>query len=95
MPATPSPSAESRVGARRAIRGWFGRLLPRSFAARLTIAFSGVVALTLVLVFVGVINRVDDYFYTQQVNDLQVRAGTVRDLIISLSTNLADGQPIV
>jgi signal transduction histidine kinase len=95
VPATRSPSAEGRVGGRRAIRGSFGRLLPRSFAARLTIAFSGVVALTLVLVFVGVINRVDDYFYTQQVNDLQVRAGTVRDLIISLSTNLADGQPIV
>jgi len=83
------------VGALRTIRRWFRRLLPRTFAARLTIAFSGVVALTLVLVFVGVINRVDDYFYKQQVNDLQVRAGTVRDVIISLSTGLTDGDPIV
>ncbi len=52
-------------------------------------------ALTLVLVFVGVINRVDDYFYKQQINDLQVRAGTVRDLIISLSEGVAGSQPVV
>jgi signal transduction histidine kinase len=80
---------------RHAIRRSVGRILPRTFAARLTIAFSGVVALTLLLVFVGVINRVDDYFYQQQVNDLQVRAGTVRDLIISLSNAAAGDAPIV
>ncbi len=45
--------------------------------------------------FVGVINRVDDYFYKQQLNDLQVRAGTVRDLIISASAVAAGGEPIV
>ncbi len=95
MPVTPSPSADQGVRVRRSVRGWFRRLLPRTFAARLTIAFSGVVALTLLLVFVGVINRVDDYFYKQQVNDLQVRAGTVRDLIVSLSATAADGQPVV
>ncbi len=77
------------------MRRWLRPLLPRTFAARLTIAFSGVVALTLVLVFVGVINRVDDYFYKQQVNDLQTRAGTVRDVIISLAGSLADGEPVV
>ena len=70
--------------------------LTRTFAARLTIAFSGVVALTLVLVFVGVINRVDDYFYNLQVNDLQVRALTVRDaIIVSLAGLTTDGAPIV
>ncbi len=101
MLATPSPNAEPapadlELGPRRRARGWVGRLLPRTFAARLTIAFSGVVALTLLLVFVGVINRVDDYFYQQSVNDLQVRALTVRDLIkSSLSTVTADGDPIV
>lgn len=100
MLATLSPNADPAqtddgLGPRRRIRGWVGRLLPRTFAARLTIAFSGVVALTLLLVFVGVINRVDDYFYQQSVNDLQVRAGTVRDLIISLSTATTDGDPIV
>jgi len=83
------------MGPRRRIQSWLRRLMPHTFAARLTIAFSGVVALTLLLVFVGVINRVDDYFYKQQVNDLQVRAGTVRDLIISLADRVADGQPIV
>ena len=96
MRVTPSPSADpARLSVRRTVRGWLRRLLPRTFAARLTIAFSGVVALTLILVFVGVINRVDDYFYQQQVNDLQVRAGTVRDVIISLADGLANGEPIV
>jgi signal transduction histidine kinase len=95
VPVTPSPSADRKNSVRRTIRGWLRRLLPRTFAARLTIAFSGVVALTLLLVFVGVINRVDDYFYQQQVNDLQVRAGTVRDVIISLADGLANGEPIV
>ncbi|MGH2513790.1 MAG: ATP-binding protein [Candidatus Limnocylindrales bacterium] len=110
MPVTPSPSAEpehergpepgrgpgGRPGRRRTLRGWVRRVLPRSFAARLTIAFSGVVALTLVLVFVGVINRVDDYFYQQSVNDLQVRAQTVRHLIVSsLAASVPNDQPIV
>jgi len=95
VPVTPSPSADPKRTVGRRIRSWLRRLLPRTFAARLTIAFSGVVALTLVLVFVGVINRVDDYFYKQQVNDLQTRAGTVRDVIISLADGLAGGEPIV
>jgi signal transduction histidine kinase len=99
VPATPSPNADPALGAQHSrrlrIRRAVGRLAPRTFAARLTIAISGVVALTLLLVFIGVINRVDDYFYQQSVNDLQARAGTVRDLVISNSTALVDGQPIV
>ena len=84
------------MGPLRTIRRWARRLLPHTFAARLTIAFSGVVALTLALVFVGVINRVDDYFYNLQVNDLQVRALTVRDaIIVSLAGLTTDGEPIV
>jgi signal transduction histidine kinase len=84
------------MGPLRTIRGWLRRLLPHTFAGRLTIAFSGVVALTLSLVFVGVINRVDDYFYNLQVNDLQVRALTVRDaIIVSLAGLTTDGAPIV
>jgi two-component system, OmpR family, sensor histidine kinase MtrB len=83
------------MGARRRIRIWLRPLMPRTFAARLTIAFSGVVALTLLLVFVGVINRVDDYFYNLQVNDLQVRAVTVRDAIKVSLAALTDGKPIV
>ena len=83
------------MGARRRLRIWLRPLMPRTFAARLTIAFSGVVALTLLLVFVGVINRVDDYFYNLQVNDLQVRAVTVRDAIKVSLAALTDGAPIV
>jgi signal transduction histidine kinase len=100
VPATPSPSADPRSpgepgGLRARLRRALGRLAPRTFAARLTIAISGVVALTLLLVFIGVINRVDDYFYQQSVNDLQARAGTVRDLVTSLANAAVDGQPIV
>ena len=80
---------------RQALRSRVRRLLPHTFAARLTIAFSGVVALTLLLVFVGVINRVDDYFYNLQVNDLQVRALTVRDAIIVSLEGMTGGAPIV
>ncbi len=84
-----------RRSLRSTLRGALRRLLPHTFAARLTLAFSGVVALTLLLVFVGVINRVDDYFYNLQVNDLQVRALTVRDAIIVSLEGLTDGAPIV
>jgi signal transduction histidine kinase len=48
--------------------------VPRSFQTRLTIAFIAVVALTLALVAVVVINRLDDYFRQQEEQSLRVRA---------------------
>jgi signal transduction histidine kinase len=59
---------------------------PRSFQARLTLAFVGVVALTLALVSVIVINRLDDYFTQQQVAELQGRSRLVATFV---DTNLA------
>jgi signal transduction histidine kinase len=53
------------------------RLAPRSFQARLTLGFVGVVALTLLLVSAFVINRLDDYFLRQQEADLTARTRTV------------------
>ena len=47
------------------------RLMPRTFQGRLTIAFVAVIALTLGLVSVLVLNRLDDYFAQQQTSDLQ------------------------
>ena len=52
-------------------------MLPRSFQGRLALSFIGVIALTLVLVTVLVINRLDDYFTRQQTTDLEQRAETV------------------
>lgn len=48
--------------------------VPRSFQTRLTIAFMGVVALTLGLVAPVVVNRLDDYFRVQEEQSLQAQA---------------------
>ena len=61
-------------------------MAPRSFQARLTLAFVGVVALTLALVSVIVINRLDDYFTQQQIAELQGRSRLVARFV---DTNLA------
>ena len=53
------------------------RLLPRTFQGRLTGAFLAVITLTLLLVTVLVINRLDDYFTSQQNADLDQRAKSV------------------
>jgi signal transduction histidine kinase len=70
---------------------------PRSFQARLTLAFVGVVALTLALVSVIVINRLDDYFTQQQIAELKGRSRLVARFV---DTNLArpeinHGVPVV
>ena len=48
--------------------------VPRSFQNRLTIAFLGIVALTLVLVAPVVVNRLDDFFRQQEEHSLQTHA---------------------
>ncbi len=73
------------------------RLLPRAFQGRLTVAFVLVIALTLGLVGVLVINRLDDYFSRQQEADLKVRAETVAAYVLGVSNDLVstDGRPVV
>ena len=44
------------------------RLKPRTFQARLSVAFVTVIAVTLGIVSIFVVNRLDDYF-TRQQND--------------------------
>ena len=48
--------------------------VPQSFQTRLTFAFTGVVALTLVLVAPVVVWRLDDFFRQQEEQRLQARA---------------------
>jgi signal transduction histidine kinase len=70
------------------------RLLPRTFQGRLALSFIGVIALTLVLVTVLVINRLDDYFTRQQTTDLEQRAETVGFWVQSLA-RLAAGDALI
>ncbi|HEX5149275.1 MAG TPA: HAMP domain-containing sensor histidine kinase [Candidatus Limnocylindrales bacterium] len=71
------------------------RLLPRSFQGRLALSFVGVIALTLVLVTVLVINRLDDYFTRQQTTDLLQRAETVSTYVQSRAREAAEGAAVV
>ena len=52
----------------------FRRLTPKTFQGRLTLAFVAILALTLSLVTVGVLNRLGDYFDQQQREDLTARS---------------------
>ena len=60
-------------------------LMPHTFQGRLTIAFVTVIALTLALVTVLVLNRLDDYFTSQQTADLEVRSATVGGFVQALA----------
>jgi len=72
------------------------RIVPRSLQARLTLAFVGVVALTLGIVSVVVINRVDDYFTSQTQADLDARASTVGDVVaVNIAERVPRGQLVV
>ena len=93
MSATHSPSADDgarRSGFRSRVRGF----LPRTFQARLTFGFVGVVALTLVLVSALVVNRLDDYFLQQQRADLSSRALTVAGYVATLATDVVEGRSV-
>lgn len=94
MSATPSPSAEG-AGAKRRWPDPLRRLLPRTFQGRLTVAFVGVVALVLLLVSALVLNRLDDYFTSQQKADLELRTETVGVYVQGIARAAADGSPVV
>ena len=73
--------------------------MPRTFQGRLTVAFVAVITLTLSLVSVLVVNRLDDYFTSQQVADLRVRSETVGVYIQGLAkaavTSPLEVRPVV
>jgi signal transduction histidine kinase len=54
---------------------------PKTFQARLTIALVLLIAVTLTLVSLLVVNRLDDYFTQQQRADLELRSQTVLDSV--------------
>jgi signal transduction histidine kinase len=76
--------------------GRLKRVVPRSLQARLTLAFVGVVVLTLGIMSIVVINRVDDYFYAQTKADLDARAASVADVVGGIiRANVGPRRPIV
>ena len=74
------------------------RLTPRTFQGRLTLAFVAVVAVTLGLVGMLVVNRLGAYFDQQQADDLQSRARSVGQYVVIISdaqTTIQAGRPVV
>src|SRR3990172_754637 len=71
------------------------RLVPRTMQARLTVGFALVVALTLFLVSILVLNRLDDHFSETVKVDLNGRALAVRDYVGAVVLQRAAGDPVV
>ena len=69
--------------------------MPRTFGGRLTVAFVAVIALTLSLVSVLVLNRLDAYFVQQQEADLRERSTTVSGYIKVQAEAAAGRSPVV
>ena len=67
--------------------------VPQSFQTRLTFAFMGVVALTLILVAPVVINRLDDYFRQLEEQGLRSRADATAQILGRFMIDLGPGQP--
>ena len=70
------------------------RLMPRTLQARLSLAFALVIALTLGLVSIFVLNRLDDYFTRQQRTDLEERHAIVAAFVRG-ATRTAAGDHLV
>ena len=71
------------------------RMGPKTLQARLTLGFASVVGLTLLLVTIFVLNRLDDEFRTQQLADLEVRAELVSEYVDTLNARYASGGPVI
>jgi signal transduction histidine kinase len=89
---THSPSADEP---RRRPTLRLGRLFPRTFQGRLTLAFLAVVTLTLGLATVLVINRLEDYFTNQEQTELDQRFALVQSYVSSTADRVAPNRPVV
>ncbi|MDQ3128174.1 MAG: HAMP domain-containing histidine kinase [Chloroflexota bacterium] len=71
------------------------KLTPRTLQGRLTLGFAGVVALSLFLVTIFVLNRLDDEFRSQQQVELRARTERVAAYVDSLARQIMADQPVV
>jgi len=69
--------------------------MPRTFQGRLTVAFVAVIALTLLLVLVIVLNRLDDYFASQQKADLDARSDSISAFVRLQADGASGSDPVV
>jgi signal transduction histidine kinase len=69
--------------------------VPQSFQTRLTIAFMGVVALTLLLVAPIVVLRMDAYFRAEEERQLEDRTAASKAVLMKLVEDAAGTQPVV
>ena len=73
-------------------------LAPKTFQGRLTLAFVAVVAVTLGLVGLLVVNRLGAYFDQQQQEDLDSRARSVAQYVITIAESASSvraGRPVI
>jgi signal transduction histidine kinase len=61
-------------------------LAPKTFQGRLTVVFVLLIALTLTLASLLVVNRLDDFFTRQQEADLRLRTDTVAEFVIGVAS---------
>jgi signal transduction histidine kinase len=71
------------------------KLGPKTLQGRLTLGFAGVVALTLFLVTIFVLNRLDDEFRSQLKADLQSRAELVAEYVDAVNQLVMGDLPVV
>jgi signal transduction histidine kinase len=94
-------TAPARLGPRlgihrpRIVRKVIRKLTPRTLQGRLTLGFAGVVGLTLFLVTIFVLNRLDDEFRSQQQVDLRARTNLVAAYVDSLTHQIMAQAPVV
>jgi signal transduction histidine kinase len=77
-------SADADPGSQSPI-AWLRAHGPKTFQARLTIALVLLIAVTLILVSLLVVNRLDDYFTQQQRADLEARSENVLGFVRALA----------
>jgi signal transduction histidine kinase len=92
--ATPSRTPLSERHLRHLLPPRIRRLGPKTLQGRLTLGFAGVVALTLLLVTVFVLNRLDDEFRQQQLADLKARTELVARYVDGVAS-LIGASPVV
>ncbi|MBI2776139.1 MAG: HAMP domain-containing histidine kinase [Chloroflexi bacterium] len=93
-PAADQPEPHPDPGLRRRAAR---RVMPQTFQGRLTLAFVAILALTLSLVTVLVLNRLGDYFDQQQREDLTARSFGVAQYVALVAESASGGglRPVV
>jgi signal transduction histidine kinase len=71
------------------------KIMPHTFQGRLTLAFVAILALTLGLVTMLVLNRLGDYFDQQQRQDLEARATGVAQFVALVAERVSDPRPVI